>query len=97
VLSFAWCGCRVTKNADRRKQDEAIRLAELVERIAANATELRLIRGWTQLEAAEQCLLDLRSYRRVEKGESPASLPTLARLCNGFDVDVVRLVGPSKR
>jgi hypothetical protein len=98
ISSFAWYGCRVSKNgADRKKQDEATRLAELVERIAANAMELRLIRGWTQLKAAEQCSMASRLYRRVEKGESPASLPTIARLCNGFDVDVMRLVRPFKR
>jgi ribosome-binding protein aMBF1 (putative translation factor) len=97
-LPSAWYGGGVSKKgADKKKQDEATRLAELVERIAANTIELRRLRGWTQLKAAEQCSLDPRLYRRVERGESPASLPTIARLCNGFDVDVVRLIRPLKR
>jgi DNA-binding XRE family transcriptional regulator len=83
---------RVSKKGARR--DDAQRFAELVQRIATNAAELRKDRGWTQQEAAVECSLDIRVYGRVERGEGPPSLMTIARLCSGFRVDAVRLIRP---
>lgn len=84
------------KHADNWTPREAARLAEYMDRIATSVLELRVRRGWTQIEAAERCSMGLREYRRVEKSESPASLTTIVRLCEGLNVDAVQLLRPIK-
>lgn len=68
----------------------------MVERIAANARRLREARGWTQEEAAERCTeLHPTLYRSIEAGRPNVTAATLARLCEGFAVDVSELFVPA--
>ncbi|NOJ82331.1 helix-turn-helix transcriptional regulator [Myxococcus xanthus] len=57
---------------------------------------LREQQGWTQEEAAHRCSMTTRLYQRVEGEEANVTFTSLARLCAGFDVDVVRLFKPAK-
>lgn len=68
----------------------------VVERVAANVRRLREARGWTQEEAAHQCgELDATLYRVVEAARSNITASTVARICEGFDVDVSELYAPA--
>lgn len=61
----------------------------VVERVASNVRRLRDARGWTQEEAAFQCGdLDVTLLRMVESGRTNVTAATIARLCDGFGVDV---------
>jgi len=64
---------------------------DLEARLAANVRALRAERDWSQELAAEQCGLSPRVVQTVEAGTN-ATLVTLARLADGFDVDVTRLL-----
>lgn len=68
----------------------------VVERVAANVRRLREAQGWTQEEAAHQCgELDATLYRVVEAARSNVTASTVARLCEGFGVDVSELYAPA--
>lgn len=68
----------------------------VVERVAANVRRLREARGWTQEEAAHQCAgLHATLYRTVEAGRTNVTASTIARLCDGFGVDVMELFLPA--
>lgn len=60
-------------------------------RLAASVKGLRQRAGITQEEAAHRCAMPTRLYVGIEHGESNATLGTLARLCEGLEVDVVEL------
>lgn len=60
---------------------------DLVLCLAANVRRLRDQRAWTQMVAAERCLLDLRTMQRIENAELDTSLSVLARLCEGFGTE----------
>lgn len=61
-------------------------------RLARSARQLRLARGWTQEQAAENAFLNPRHYQKLEQGGVNVTLDTLERLCNAFGVDVVELL-----
>ncbi len=68
----------------------------VVDRVAANVRRLREVKGWTQEEAAHQCSgLHATLYRTVEAGRTNVTAATLARLSEGFGVDVVELFVPA--
>lgn len=68
----------------------------VVERVAANVRKLREARGWTQEEAAFQCKeLDPTVFRVVEAARTNITVATLARLAEGFGVDVRDLFDPA--
>ena len=61
----------------------------VAERVAANVRRLRDDRGWTQEECAHRCReLDLTLLRAIEAGHANLTLATLARLSDGFGIDV---------
>jgi transcriptional regulator with XRE-family HTH domain len=52
---------------------------------------LRAEKGWTQEEAAHRCGMTTRHLQSVEGEDVNATLTTLARLSEGFEVDVAQL------
>lgn len=69
---------------------------ELLARIAANVRVLREARGWTQDEAAHQCLkMGVLVYASIERAENNFTAVTLARLAIGFGVDARSLLDPA--
>ncbi|MBX3271970.1 MAG: helix-turn-helix transcriptional regulator [Sandaracinaceae bacterium] len=84
------------RKPERRAQYRTATYRTIVVRIGMNVHELRLARGWTQEEAAHRCEMSTRLFQLVEAGESNLTLTTLARLCDGLDVDLARLARPAK-
>lgn len=67
----------------------------IITRVAANARRLREARGWTQAHAAVECSMATFMLQTVESGRRNVSATTLARLCDGFGVDVQELLQPA--
>ena len=64
---------------------------ELQQRLASNVRRLRADLGLTQEEAAERCQMSARLFQRCEAGDANTTLTTVARLSEGFEVDVLDL------
>lgn len=90
------------KKARRRKPDRADQyksqaFRDLQARLVVNVRAVRDERAWTQEEAAHQCGMATRLLQRVEAGEVNLTLTSLARLCEGLQVDAVRLLRSVKK
>lgn len=85
------------RRPERAEQYESDAYRELQRRLAAAVRRLREEKGWTQEEAAHRCGMTTRLYQRVEGEEVNLTFTSLARLCEGFGVDVARLLKPLKR
>lgn len=77
----------------RAQQYRSRAYKELVARLATNIRRLREAHEWSQEEAAHRCKMATRLFQKAEAGEINMTLTTLARLCEGFEVDIVDLVG----
>jgi DNA-binding Xre family transcriptional regulator len=66
----------------------------LLDQLAEGVSALRSHRGWTQEEAADRASMGLRHFQAVEGQESNVTLTTLARLCEGFGVEIRDLFKP---
>ena len=65
-------------------------------RIAANLRRLREARGWTQEECAGRCgEIAPALLRRIEAGGTNVTALTLARLCDGLEVDGEEFLRPA--
>lgn len=86
----------------RRRREERLPLYEgatyraLQGRLAESVLRLRKADDMSQEEAAHLCQMSTRLYQRAESEEANITLATLARLCDGFGVDVVELFGARK-
>lgn len=58
------------------------------ERFGAHVRKMRLGRGLTQEELAEQADLSVDAIRRIERGGFSPSLDTLRKLCTGLDISL---------
>jgi ribosome-binding protein aMBF1 (putative translation factor) len=67
----------------------------IITRVAANTRRLREARAWTQVDAAAECSMATFMLQTVESGRRNVSATTLARLCDGFKVDVQELLQPA--
>jgi transcriptional regulator with XRE-family HTH domain len=88
------------RRAERAAQYESAAYSTIQARLAGNVEHLRGTMGWTQEEAAHRCEMATRQYQHVEHGTANVTLTTLARLTDGFGVDVEALFvrrRPAKR
>ncbi|WP_084737932.1 helix-turn-helix domain-containing protein [Cystobacter ferrugineus] len=84
-----------TRRPERAEQYESAAYRELQARLATAVRRLREERGWTQEEAAHRCGMTTRLFQRVEGADVNLTFTSLARLCEGFGVDVVQLLKSS--
>ncbi|WP_223760815.1 helix-turn-helix transcriptional regulator [Myxococcus sp. RHSTA-1-4] len=84
------------RRPERAEQYESDAYRELQRRLAAAVRRLREQKGWTQEEAAHRCGMTVRVFQRMEGEEVNVTFTSLARLCEGFEVDVGELLKPSR-
>ncbi len=82
------------RRPERAEQYESDAYRELQRRLAAAVRRLRHQREWTQEEAAHRCGMTVRVFQRMEGEEVNVTFTSLARLCEGFGVDVTELLKP---
>lgn len=82
------------RRPERAEQYESAAYRDLQARLAAAVLRLREEKGWTQEEAAHRCGMTTRLLQRVEGKDVNLTFTSLARLCEGLGVDVVRLLAP---
>jgi transcriptional regulator with XRE-family HTH domain len=82
------------RKAHRVVQYESVTYRDLQLRIAQGVRETRAEYGWTQEEAAHRCDMSTRLFQQVETGNANLTLTTIARLCEGLDVDARTLLAP---
>lgn len=85
------------RRADRAQQYRSRAYRELLVRLATNVRRLRQAREWSQEEAAYRSGMSTRVFQRIEASDVNATFTTLARLCEGFAVDVRELLLPAGR
>ncbi|MFY0572809.1 helix-turn-helix domain-containing protein [Archangium lansingense] len=85
-----------TRRPERAEQYESASYRDLQARLAAAVRHLREEKGWTQEEAAHRCGMTTRLFQRVEGEDVNLTFTTLARLCEGFEVDVAQLFQPRR-
>jgi transcriptional regulator with XRE-family HTH domain len=83
-----------TRRPERAEQYKTPAYRDLQARLAAAVRRLREEKGWTQEEAAHRCGMTTRLFQRVEGEDVNLTFTSLARLCEGLEVDVVQLFKP---
>ena len=81
----------------REHQYESGAYLSILERIAVNCRRLRESAEWTQEEAAHNIGLSTRLLQRAEACDANLTLTTIARLCQGYEVDISELVARRRR
>ncbi len=76
------------RRVERQPQYEGAAYRELQRRFTAKLRELREARAWTQEEAGARCGMLMQQYQRIEAGGANVTFTTLARICEGFAIDV---------
>ncbi|QRK05217.1 helix-turn-helix transcriptional regulator [Archangium violaceum] len=79
------------RRPERAAQYESAAYRDLQARLAAAVRRLREEKGWTQEEAAHRCGMTTRLLQCVEGEDVNTTFTTLARICEGFEVDVTQL------
>ena len=70
---------------------ESAAYRSLIARFTSNLRRLRVVKGWTQEQAGEHCGMFMQQYQRTESGSVNLTFTTLARISEGFGVDVADL------
>ncbi len=84
------------RRSERAAQYGSATYRDLVDRVAGNVRRLRRENGWTQDQAAEKCDLSTSFLQRIEGAGTNLTFTTLARLCDGFEVDARQLLKPGR-
>jgi transcriptional regulator with XRE-family HTH domain len=66
--------------------------ADVLAYVAANLQRIRTKQGLTQEDMVDEADLDLRHYRRIERGDANLSLATLVTLADVLDVTPSQLL-----
>lgn len=77
---------------ERRPQYRSRTYISLQRALAFNVKRLRSDFGWTQEEAAFECGMSPRLLQSIEAAKPNVTFTTLARLCDGFDVEAHELL-----
>jgi transcriptional regulator with XRE-family HTH domain len=64
---------------------------QVISDVGRRFAEIRLRRGWTQKEFAENIGISLKYLQKVESGKANLSLASLARLATRYSVPVAEL------
>lgn len=83
------------RRPERTPQYESAAYRGLMDRFTANLRRVREARGWTQADAAEHCAMVMQQYQRAEAGNANLTFTTVARLVDGFGVDVGEFFVPA--
>jgi transcriptional regulator with XRE-family HTH domain len=83
------------RRPERAPQYESAAYRSLTDRFTANLRREREARGWTQADAAERCDMVMQQYQRTEAGGTNLTFTTLARVVEGFGLDVGALFVPA--
>jgi transcriptional regulator with XRE-family HTH domain len=78
--------------ADRAHDFEAVR-----RHVAANLSNLRQRRGWSQQQAADAAGIDLKHLQKLEYGALNPSLRTLVSVAAAFGLAAGKLLVPTRR
>jgi transcriptional regulator with XRE-family HTH domain len=76
------------RKPSRAEQYESAAFRGLQQCLASGVARLRKENGWTQAEAAHRCKMTTWQYQRIESGITNVTFTTLARLIDGFNVDI---------
>ena len=85
------------RRAERVGQYESATYRRVQRRVALAVRRVRADRGWTQEEAAHRCGMSTRLFQNAEAGDANLTFTTIARLCDGLDVDVSALFEKTTR
>ena len=77
---------------ERRPQYRSRTYIFLQRTLAVNVRRLRSEFGWTQEEAAFECGMSPRLLQSIEAAKPNVTFTTLARLCEGFEVEAYELL-----
>lgn len=69
---------------------------EFISALAARIKELRIERGWTQMQMVRDFGYYLSHWQNIESGRK-MSLETMLRVANTFDLSLEQLIGSIKR
>jgi transcriptional regulator with XRE-family HTH domain len=70
---------------------------EMQTRLVEHLRRLREAKGWTQTEAATRLGMKVQQFQQIEAGTNNATMVTLARVAEGFGVDIVELFAPVQK
>lgn len=82
------------RREDRAQQYKTAAYQNLAGRFGANVRRVRESLGLTQAEAAERCSLGTKHLQRIEAADMNLTLTTIARICEGFALDVREFFAP---
>lgn len=64
---------------------------EFLEKLGNRIRDLRLEKGWTQMDLGAKSGYDATQIRRVEKGQTNPTVRTLIRIAESLDITVLEL------
>ncbi len=93
---YAWAVPRPSGKSRRSHHYRSKTYRDLVARLSANVRALRKAAGLTQEEAAHRCDMTTAFFQSIEGEATNPTGTTLARLADGFAVDLAALLQPTE-